>query len=425
MSQPRTSRPTALAGLGLAVVLTLGACSTSGSSGASSSAARGSSSGVAAGGADAAAATPGSPEAADGSSAASPGSAGAPAGASAKAGTPVSGSSAADLVAADKLVRTASLQVQVDDVAAGAADVRRIAVAAGGMVVSENSSAVPSGGAKGSVDKEGSRSVLALAVPSDSLDRVLDDVGKLGTTVQRSSSSRDVTSTYVDTQSRIATMKASLDQLRALLAKTTSIDQVVSLETEASRRQADLDSLQAQLNALDKKVSMSTLTVNLATAAQVVAQEDSSGFLGGLRHGWAAFLTTFGGVLTVLGALLPFLVLVALVGGPIYVWWRRRRAAGRRQIEATPGGWDGRPNGGGHGGPSGPGSSGGTGGSGGSGSSGGPGGSGGSGGSGGLGGLGGLGGSGGSDGPEGPSGTEPERATEETTEHEPEPVGAR
>ena len=173
----------------------------------------------------------------------------------------------------DKLVRTASLQVQVDDVEAGAADVRRIAVAAGGMVVSENSSAVPSGGAKGSVDKEGSRSVLALAVPSDSLDRVLDDVGKLGTTVQRSSSSRDVTSTYVDTQSRIATMKASLDQLRALLAKTTSIDQVVSLETEASRRQADLDSLQAQLNALDKKVSMSTLTVNLATAAQVVAQE--------------------------------------------------------------------------------------------------------------------------------------------------------
>ncbi len=108
-------------------------------------------------------------------------------------------------------MRTASLQVQVDDVEAGAADVRRIAVAAGGMVVSENSSAVPSGGAKGSVDKEGSRSVLALAVPSDSLDRVLDDVGKLGTTVQRSSSSRDVTSTYVDTQSRIATMKASLD----------------------------------------------------------------------------------------------------------------------------------------------------------------------------------------------------------------------
>ena len=342
MSLPRTSRPTALAGLGLVAVLTLGACS-SGSSAGSSSAARGSSPGVAAGGSEAAGASPAAPEAADGSSASGSGSGSAVA--SGKAGAPATGSSPADLAAADKLVRTASLQVQVDDVEAGAADVRRIAVTAGGMVVSENSSAVPSGSTRGSVDKEGSRSVLALAVPSDSLDRVLDDVGKLGTTVQRSSASRDVTSTYVDTQSRIATMKASLDQLRALLAKTTSIDQVVSLETEASRRQADLDSLQAQLNALDKKVSMSTLTVNLATAAQVVAQEeDATGFLGGLRHGWAAFLSTMGGVLTVLGVLLPFLVLVALVGGPLYVW-RRRRAAERRRVEPAPGGGNGRPSG--------------------------------------------------------------------------------
>ena len=220
------------------------------------------------------------------------------------------------------------MQVQVDDVESGAADVRRIAVAAGGTVVSENSTAVPSGTTKGSVDKDGSRSVLALAVPSDTLDRVLDDVGKLGTTVNRSSSSRDVTSTYVDTQSRLGTMRTSLDQLRALLAKTTALDQIISLETEISRRQADVDSLQAQLNTLDKKVSMSTLSVTLATAAQVVVPEDGgTGFLAGLRHGWAAFLTTFGGVLTVLGAVLPFAALLALVGLPVYVWLRRRRTA--------------------------------------------------------------------------------------------------
>jgi uncharacterized iron-regulated membrane protein len=155
-------------------------------------------------------------------------------------------------------------------------------------------------------------------------------VGKLGTTVNRSSSSRDVTSTYVDTQSRLTTMRAGLDQLRALLAKTTTLDQIVTLETEISRRQADVDSLQAQLNTLDKKVSMSTLTVTLVTAAQVVvAEEDGTGFVGGLRHGWAAFLTTLGGILTVLGAVLPFVALLALLGLPVYVWWLRRRAAAR------------------------------------------------------------------------------------------------
>ena len=248
---------------------------------------------------------------------------------------------------------------------AKATEARQIAIAAGGMVVSENSSSVPMG--DGGVDKQGSRSTMALAVPSDTLDRVLDELGKLGTTVQRSSSARDVTSTYVDTQSRIATMKASLDQLRALLAKTTDLNQIIALETEIARRQADLDSLQAQLNALDKKVAMSTVSVTLVTAANVVVpEEDSSGFLGGLRSGWKAFLGASSGALTVLGAVLPFVVLLAIVAVPL-LWWRRRRSA---QQPPTPayaswgppaagsgdGGGSAGPNGGsgGSGGPGGP-----------------------------------------------------------------------
>jgi uncharacterized membrane protein YgcG len=180
----------------------------------------------------------------------------------------------------------------------------------------------------GGVDKQGSRSAMTLSVPSDTLDRVLDELGKLGTTVQRSSSARDVTSTYVDTQARITTMKASLDQLRALLAKTTDLNQIISLETEISRRQADLDALQAQLNALDRKVTMSTVSVTLVTAANVVVPEDTSGFLGGLRAGWKAFLAASSGALTVLGAILPFVALLAIVAVPL-LWWRRRRSAGQ------------------------------------------------------------------------------------------------
>jgi hypothetical protein len=330
VSLPRQHRPLAAVGAGLIAVLALGACSSAGSGSAS------------AGGSGASAVAPANPQiGAPDSDTADAGAAAADAQKlteSSQSGGAVSGSSparnsttAADIAAADKLVRTASLQVQVDDVEAKATEARQIALAAGGMVVSENSSSVPMG--DGGVDKQGSRSTMALAVPSDTLDRVLDELGKLGTTVQRSSSARDVTSTYVDTQSRIATMKASLDQLRALLAKTSDLNQIIALETEIARRQADLDSLQAQLNALDKKVAMSTVSVTLVTAANVVVpEEDSSGFLGGLRSGWKAFLGASSGVLTALGAVLPFVVLLAIVAVPL-LWWRRRRSA---QQPATP-----------------------------------------------------------------------------------------
>ncbi|HEY8306221.1 MAG TPA: DUF4349 domain-containing protein [Lapillicoccus sp.] len=327
MSLPRHHRPAAAVGAGLIAVLALGACSGSGSTGSSAGAGV---SAVAPANPDLGGAPDAAPDAAadaqklaessgQGAAAGSPGS-----GTAARNASP---SSAADVAAADKLVRTASLQVQVDDVEAKAAEARQVALAAGGTVVSENSSAVPV--SSGGVDKQGSRSTMSLSVPADTLDRVLDDLGKLGTTVQRSSSARDVTSTYVDTQSRITTMKAGLDQVRTLLGKTTDLNQIISLETEIARRQGDLDSLQAQLNSLDKKVAMSTVSVTLVTAANVVVpEEDTSGFLGGLQKGWKAFLGASSGLLTVLGAVLPFVVLLAIVAVPL-LWWRRRRTAAR------------------------------------------------------------------------------------------------
>ncbi len=361
-------RRVAAAGAGLLAVVALGACSSAGSGAASA----GADSRAVAPAADpelpAAGAEAQAPDAASGgqqlAEPSTSGGAAAGSGSTAKGSTPAS---PADIVAADKLVRTASLQVQVDDVEAKAAQARQIAVAAGGMVISENSSAVPAN--DGSIDKEGSRSSMTLAVPSDTLDRVVDDLGRLGTTVQRASSARDVTSTYVDTQSRIATMKAGLDQLRTLLGKATDLNQIISLETEISRRQADLDSLQAQLNALDKKITMSTITATLVTAANVVVpEEDGTGFLGGLKAGWKAFLGASSGALTVLGAILPFVVLLAVLAAPVIWWWRRRRTA--RSPQAGYASWAPPPSGsGGTGGAStpdkGPGGSGGAGGSGG------------------------------------------------------------
>jgi len=326
VSSPRHRRPVAVIGAGLLAVLALGACSSAGGSSATSNGAAGS------------AVAPANPEVgapnADPPDAASEDAQKLAQGSS--SGGAVAGqSSPAQVAEGDKLVRTASLQVQVDDVEGSSAQARQIAIAAGGMVVSENSSAVPV--SSGGVDKQGSRSAMTLSVPADTLDRVLDDLGKLGTTVQRTSAARDVTSQYVDTQSRVTTMKAGLDQLRALVGKATDLNQIVSLETEISRRQADLDALEAQLKTLDKKVAMSTVTVTLVTATNVVVpEEDTSGFLGGLRSGWKAFLGASSGVLTVLGAVLPFAVLLAMVALPV-LWWRRRGHHGEQHREGQHG----------------------------------------------------------------------------------------
>ena len=275
---------------------------------------------------------------------------------SADAGAPQGtglGSSVA--VIESKIARSAWLGIKVSDLAGSAARVRVVATDAGGQVTSENvvTSADPTGGPSGSggVDPrfESGTTVpdigvdearLVLSVPAKALDDVLTRLSAIGTVSYRSSQSQDVTDTYIDTKSRIQPMRDGIERVRALLAKTTDLQQVITLESELSRRQADLDSLEQRLAKLDAMTTMSDVTVTLWTDATTPVQTDN-GFTGGLRTAWESLLGSLTVILTGLAALLPWLVLLVpltLLGLRI---WRRRAgmpsaASPTHGVPATP-----------------------------------------------------------------------------------------
>ena len=221
-----------------------------------------------------------------------------------------------------KLSRRADIALTVDDVDAAASRVRSIALAADGVVLAEAISSEPE---RPDLPEQGGYSTITVAVPTQALDDTLDRLAKLGTVHSRNASTDDVTAQYVDTESRVKTMQASVERVRALMSRATRLADIVSLEAELSRRQADLESTQTQLAALKDSVSMAPVEVRLSTDAEVLAAtDDDTGFLAGLSAGWAAFTASVGVVLTVLGAALPFAVVVALVAVPLLVWLRRR-----------------------------------------------------------------------------------------------------
>ncbi|WP_426566745.1 DUF4349 domain-containing protein [Angustibacter sp. McL0619] len=250
-------------------------------------------------------------------------------------GGAASSDAAAAFVAEQKVVKTAAMSVRTGDVDAAAATVRSAVQQAKGFIADEKTTSNPQPGAQ--QDQAGyTQSVLTARVPNDSLDAVMAAVARTGTVLSRAQSSDDVTSQYVDTQSRVRTQTASVERVRLLLSKATSIGQVVQIESELSRREADLESLEAQLKALDNQTTLSTLTVDLSPKGAPVPprKDEDTGFLSGLSAGWTALLASLTVVLTVLGAMLPFLVLLALLGVPALVWARRQRAA--RAAGTTP-----------------------------------------------------------------------------------------
>lgn len=208
-------------------------------------------------------------------------------------------------IEAPALIRTAELTVRVEDVAARARQAQDYARAAGGAVTGDNRS--------GSGDR--ATADLVLKVQPGRLDGVLDQLSGLGEEQRRASSTEDVTEQVADVRSRVATMEASIARVRAILSRSTRIGDVVAVEGELSRRVTELESLQARQRALAGRVGLATVTLHLIArqAPATAPAEDRTGFLGGLQDGWRAFTDTVGWLLTVLGAVLPFLLIVVPV----------------------------------------------------------------------------------------------------------------
>src|SRR6185369_11641298 len=132
-----------------------------------------------------------------------------------------------------QIIYSANVSVTVPDVNKAADDATAAARDAGGSVSADQRT----------LDNDRSIATLTLRVPSTAFTSTVERVSKLCTELSRSVQSQDVTENLIDVDARIATQRASVDRVRALLAEAKTIGEVVSIESELTRREADLDSL--------------------------------------------------------------------------------------------------------------------------------------------------------------------------------------
>jgi hypothetical protein len=217
------------------------------------------------------------------------------------------------------IVYSGSITVRVKDVAASSAQAEALAIGSGGYVGSDDRT-LASGQSVAS---------LVLRVPAKQFDSTVNSLGALGTEQDRKISTEDVTQQVIDVGARLKTQQASVDRVRALLAKATSIADIVSIEGELTRREADLESLEAQQQSLADLSSLSTIAVTLLgpDAPAPVHKKADTGFVAGFKSGWHTFVSSVTVLVTIIGALLPFAV---VIGVPLLVWLTVRRRRQRR-----------------------------------------------------------------------------------------------
>lgn len=171
---------------------------------------------------------------------------------------------------------------------------------------------------------------MVLRVPSGSFDTAMAGLAEVGDVVQQTRSTEDVTTQVIDTQVRIRAQRRSIARIETLLDRAETLGQVVRVESELTRRQADLDSLLGQQEWLSDQTSLATIHLTLRAHDDLEKTEDEvdeAGFVAGLRAGWDALTDAAVATSTVVGALLPWAVLVAVLGVPLALVLRRRRPA--------------------------------------------------------------------------------------------------
>ncbi|HLU63369.1 MAG TPA: DUF4349 domain-containing protein, partial [Protaetiibacter sp.] len=224
--------------------------------------------------------------------------------------------------AADQaLVITGTVTITADDPIAASEKATAIARAAGGRVDARTEYA-PRDGDAGSA-------TLTLRVPADAVEDVRDQLKELGTVEETDFSSVDVGTQQRDLDTRITTLRASIARYTSWLADADTTADLIQLEQAIAERQNELESLEAQQRALDDKVAMSTITLQLRSVALAPPPDGPDTFWEGLVVGWNGFVAFWGGVAVALGVGLPWLVVLGVVLTAVVLLVRR---AGRSSV---------------------------------------------------------------------------------------------
>jgi hypothetical protein len=224
-----------------------------------------------------------------------------------------------------KVISTGNVQLRSGDVGQAIFDVRKVVDEYQGTIAEDDTE----------TDKDGSpvRSRMVVRVPTADFDHAMTELEQVATLVSSKRKSDDVTTQVLDMDARVEAQRRSIDRIQVLFDHATSIKDVVSIESQLSQRQADLESLESQQRYLADQTSLSTITLSVERTSKAgppaETDHEDAGFISGLSGGWGAMKSFLVGASTVAGALLPWLVLalvLAVPGWPLVRRLRRRTA---------------------------------------------------------------------------------------------------
>jgi anti-sigma factor RsiW len=226
-------------------------------------------------------------------------------------------------VTAPMIARTVSLTIAVKDFAAVRASLDSILVRHRGYAAQLSAATA----------ENAPRTLQAsLRIPAPELAAALAELKGLGRVESETQAGDEVTQQHTDLAARIQNSRETEERMRAILEQRTGkIEDVLQVEEEIARVRGEIESMEADQQALEHRVDFASVDLQIAEEYKAALNPPSASvsnrihnaFVGGLRSAAEMLL---GCVLFVEESGPVLLIWLAILGMPIFLLWRRYRS---------------------------------------------------------------------------------------------------
>jgi hypothetical protein len=218
-----------------------------------------------------------------------------------------------------KIIKTAFLTIEVNDVTGSVEFLKNLAARKGGYLSSTNVQKNYNNHLTGTV---------IIRVPAKEFETTLTGVQAIGTVKSVSTQGQDVTEEYVDLQAQKTAYQNQLAQYNEIMKKAVKVEDVITVQQQIDRVQTQLNRLDGRLKYLDSRIDLSTITVNLQEP-EPVGGESGHTFVSTINEGISGFFGMIDAVIIIFLTLLPIII----IGGAGYGIYRWRK--GKKVVETS------------------------------------------------------------------------------------------
>lgn len=200
-----------------------------------------------------------------------------------------------------KLIRNASLTVEVKNLEESLAAAEALAENMGGYVSNSDTSQT--------------RVWLTLRIPAGKFDEAVSGAEAFGRLLSRSVSVDDVSEEYYDLDTRLQTRKILHEKLSGYLKQASSVEDLLEVERQLNDVQSEIESMEGRMRRLNDLIALSTINVTMQLPSY--SETNHSGLV--LPDLPGKFRETVSSILRFFSTLLMTVIVVIICGIPLVI----------------------------------------------------------------------------------------------------------